>query len=371
MLVKLLKILLLWVLAAPAQAVESNTSPVIDLSSLMQMDQLIDKVASSQVIFVSETHTRFDHHLNQLAIIDDQHQRHDNLAIGLEFIQQPFQSVLDDFIAGRIDEEAMLRGTEYFERWSYDYRLYRPIFNYAREHGIALIALNIDSEIIDSIKQQGMQGLNEKQQAQLPREIDRENEGYRKRLMEVFKQHPNRNESEFESFLEIQLLWDESMASRAARWFSENPDGHMVVLAGSGHIMYGDGIPNRLKRRQALTSATVINLTEESPVKANMGDFIIMSEERTLTPSGKMGIILDNTQSPPLVIGFTQDSHATHAGLEKDDRIIRIDERQISNYFDVRMALLDKDSGQEVIVEITRDGFFTGPKNHQFKVLLK
>ena len=279
--------------------------------------------------------------------------------------------MLDDFIAGRIDEEAMLKGTDYFERWSYDYRLYRPIFNYALEHGIPLIALNIDSDITDKIKLEGMQSLNETEKAQLPTDIDRDNEAYMQRLRDVFDQHPKNSNSNFEDFVEIQLLWDESMASHAAEWFKENPDGHMVVLAGSGHIMYGNGIPDRLQRRKKLTCSTVINLSEDDAVRPDMGDFVIMSELRALKPSGKMGIILDNSQSPPRVIGFTAESDADKAGLEKDDRIVRIGDRNINSYFDVRMALLDKEVDQKVTVEVMREGFFSGEENHRFEVLLK
>jgi len=40
------------------------------------------------------------------------------------------------------------------------------------------------------------------------------------------------------------------MAERAADYLQRNPKRRMVVLAGSGHLMYGQGIPKRLLRRQ-------------------------------------------------------------------------------------------------------------------------
>ena len=61
------------------------------------------------------------------------------LAIGMEFFQQPFQDSLDAYIAGTLSEEDLLRETEYFERWRFDYRLYRPILRYAKEHGIDVV----------------------------------------------------------------------------------------------------------------------------------------------------------------------------------------------------------------------------------------
>ena len=137
---------LLMITIGGIEATEGENPTVIDLSSLMTMESLVQKVSDNRVIFVGESHDRYEHHLNQLAVIENQHARYPVLAIGLEFFQQPFQPVLDDYIAGKIDEAEFIRRTEYFERWRFDYRLYRPIFSYAREHGIPLIALNIERD---------------------------------------------------------------------------------------------------------------------------------------------------------------------------------------------------------------------------------
>ena len=39
------------------------------------------------------------------------------------------------------------------------------------------------------------------------------------------------------------------MAERAARYLQEHPEKTLVVLAGGGHLEYGQGIPKRLLRR--------------------------------------------------------------------------------------------------------------------------
>ncbi len=353
------------------QAAGISQSSVIDLSRLMQPNQLLEKIAPSRVVYVSETHDRYDHHLNQLAIIESQQNRYPQLAIGLEFIQQPFQAVLDDFIQGRIDEKAMLEKTEYFERWGYDYRLYQPIFHFAREHGIPLIALNIDRDITNAIKSGGIESLNEAQKNQLPNTIDRGNQAYRERLHEIFMQHPHAEEKEFETFMEIQLLWDESMAARAAEWLKQNADGHLVILAGSGHIIYGSGIPDRLQRRIKVSQSSVINAAGEAPVSADMGDYVIMSEPQKLPASGKLGVFLDSNQSPPGINGFLKDSGAEKAGLKKNDRIIRIDDHEINSYFDIRYALMNKPVDETVEVEVRRKGLLYGNENHSYEVILK
>jgi len=356
---------------SPSLAMENKNSTVIDLSRLMQMDDLLHQIGNSRVVFVGESHDRYDHHLAQLAIIEHQHERHENLAIGLEFIQQPFQSVLDDYIAGNIDEVTMLKETDYFKRWGFDFRLYRPIFSFAREHGIALIALNIDKDITDLVKTGGVEALSDAQKKQLPDDIYRDDLAYQERLRDIFMQHPHADEEQFDSFVEIQLLWDESMASRAADWLKQNPDGHMVILAGSGHIVYGSGIPDRLKRRVPVTAKSIINASSDLPITADLGDFVIMTREQNLPPSGKLGVMLDATQNPPNITGFGPDSGAQTAGLEKDDIIVRIDDKEITSYFDVRIALMDKSVDEKVEVEVKREGLLFGDKNRQYDVILK
>ena len=61
----------------------------------------------------------------------------------MEMFQQPFQRYLDEYVAGSIDEQTMLRATEYYRRWRMDFRHYAPILRYAREHGLPVIALNV------------------------------------------------------------------------------------------------------------------------------------------------------------------------------------------------------------------------------------
>jgi uncharacterized iron-regulated protein len=107
--------------------VSVETTPVLDLGAMPDLEGIIPRLADKRVVFIGESHNRFDHHLTQLAIIRRLHAIHPRLAIGMEAFQQPFQGILDDYIEGRLSEEEMLRGTEYYTRWRFDYRLYAPI----------------------------------------------------------------------------------------------------------------------------------------------------------------------------------------------------------------------------------------------------
>ena len=99
------------------------------------------------MVLIGETHDRFDHHLIQLEIIRGLHAIDLRIAIGMEAFQQRFQRHLDDYVAGKLSEPELLRETEYYRHWGFDFRLYQPILSFAREHGLPLVALNPPAEL--------------------------------------------------------------------------------------------------------------------------------------------------------------------------------------------------------------------------------
>ena len=369
-LLRLGSLLLLTGMMTWAHATEKAVNAVVDLSALMDMDGLIEQVADRRVVYVGESHDQYQHHLNQLSVIKGMHARHKHLAIGLEFFFQPFQDALDRYIAGEIDEPALLRETEYFERWRFDYRLYRPIFRYAREHGIPLVALNLEREITDQVAREGMQSLSEDQRQRLPRDIERDNPAYVDRIRSVFDHHPPREGRTFEHFLQVQLLWDESMAERVAGWLERNPDGRMVVLAGGGHLIYRQGIPDRVERRLSVNSAVILNVNQAGELDQDVADYLVVAPRNELPPAGKLGVFLDLKASPPEVSGFDETSGAAKAGVKSGDKVIAIDGTPINSYSDIRIALMDKTVGDTVTVEVERERVLLDTLRKTFTVTL-
>ncbi|MBK8163779.1 MAG: ChaN family lipoprotein [Gammaproteobacteria bacterium] len=254
--------------------------PVLDLSHLSALQDILPALADRRVVYVGETHDRYAHHLTQLEIIKAMHASNPRLAIGMEMFQQPFQGYLNDYIAGVLSESEMLVATEYFRRWRYDYRLYAPILRYARDNGLPVVALNVAGDLVEKVRAQGIDGLDAADRARLPADIERGNAEYEARLRAIYELHPHTEGRGFERFLDGQLVWDEGMAERAARYLEEHPGHAMVVLAGSGHLAYGDGIPRRLERRVPVQGAIVLN-GWEGEIAPGVADYLLMPAERT------------------------------------------------------------------------------------------
>ncbi|MDF1530466.1 MAG: ChaN family lipoprotein, partial [Sedimenticola sp.] len=103
---------------------------VLDLRQTTNIESLIPSLRDNRVVYIGETHDNYSHHNAQFEIIAALKAQGADLAIGMEMFQRPFQKYLDDYIAGTITETEMLRKTEWYDRWVYDYRYYRPILNF-------------------------------------------------------------------------------------------------------------------------------------------------------------------------------------------------------------------------------------------------
>ena len=291
-------------------------------------------LAEKRVVFIGEQHDRYDHHLTQLEIIRRLHALNPKLAIGMEMFQQPFQQHLDEYVAGNSDEQTMLRATEYYQRWRMDYRLYSPILHYAREHGLPVIALNIPSEVTHNVAHAGLDGLNDEDRRKIPADIGPADDAYRQRLEKIFDQHPQEEgHDNFEHFLEAQLLWDESMAERAAAFLEVHPDHQLVVIAGNQHLAWGSAIPQRLQRRTPVTVSSILN-SWDGPVKPGLADYLLMPEKQTLPPTGKLGVVLKDENGETTISVIFSKGACADAGVQAGELITGIDNKTINSLTD-------------------------------------
>lgn len=341
----------------------------VDLGNQQQLDELTGQLAEKRVLFIGEVHDRLEHHQNQLRIIQNLYARYPDLAIGVEYFQQPFQSYLDDYIAGRIDEREMLKGTEYFKRWQVDYRLMQPIFAFAREKHIPVLALNVSDEIHNKVFKGGMKSLNSRELAQTPGDIQPASKHYLQRLKTIFDSHPPSND--FGTFVEGVLLWDESMADTAARYLKAHPQSRMVVLAGMVHVMYGDGIPERVNRRLGGNQSAVMINGNDFGNYPGIADYQLMTEGGMELPkAGKLGVSIADGSGGVRISEFNPGSAAQAAGIAVGDRIIALNGVKVANILELKSMMFDKQPGERMQVRVQRDHSTDSGGELQFEVVL-
>lgn len=227
-------------------------------------ETLVEELAAARAVCVGESHKNPHHHWVQLFLLRELSARAAKggraLALGMEMFQRPFQGVVDDFAAGRIDEAALLERTGWAERWGYDFGLYRPMVFLARDSGLPILALNAPKELTRKVARHGLDQLTPEEKASLP-ELDLENAEHRAFFEEATQGHAM-PEGGAENFYAAQVIWDETMAETAAAWARGGEDRQVVILAGLGHC-HRAAIPQRLARRGVSPAVSVIPVIDD------------------------------------------------------------------------------------------------------------
>lgn len=343
----------------------------VDVSTVMSMPEVVSRISGKRIVYVGEYHDRFSNHTVQLEVIRALHLKNKKIAIGMEMFQRPFQKVLDEYIAGTIDERTMLKGTEYFKRWGFDYNLYRPILTYAREEKIPVIALNIRNEIVDKVSKGGIDSLTDEERKEIPPHMDFSDEDYKKRLVDIFEKHAGFKEMNFDFFYQSQVLWDEYMSQSIDDFLKGRPDyqkdGQVVVIAGSGHLSFGSGIPKRTFRRNGLDYSVILN---DIDVQRDIADYLVYPAPVEGVTTPKMMAMLDDIQGKLTITDFPRGSISEKAGLKEGDVILSIDNVPVKTIDDVRIELLYKKKGDLLKVKVLRKVFLFGDKEKEFDFVL-
>ncbi len=328
----------------------------IALYKLESLDDIARAASLNKIIFLGEEHDRYEHHLAQLSIIKWLHENGHNIAIGMEMFQKQFQDILDEYISGEINEIEFLKRTQYFKRWGYNWKEYKPILDYARKEKIPVIALNVPQELTDKVAKKGIEALTPQEKAELP-EIDFENLAYREYLRWIYERHPEKKEEikDFNSFYQAQLIWDEGMAESIVSYLRKHPDKQMVVLVGKAHVVYGYGIPSRVARR-GYESYCIVLLGGDDPLEPGMADYVLFPPPKSAPFFAHLGVLVEETVNGLKVAKVIPHTPAQKAGLKEGDIIVKADGQEVKSVADLKLVLYQKGPKDKVKLDIRRHG---------------
>ena len=212
-------------------------------------EEMLGSLTNARVVYIGENHTLKRHHRFQIRVIKALYQEKIPLAIGLEMLPFIFQEQLDAWIEGTLSKKEFLERIDWQKTWSVDFDLYAPIFNFAREKKIRLLALNAPRNLVRKTARKGISGLTDDEKEMLP-PITPSSEEQRRYLALSLGRHKTLR-GDFEQFAyQAQDVWDSTMSHYVVEYLKsdEGRDKTVVVLAGSGHMVYGYGIPERVDR---------------------------------------------------------------------------------------------------------------------------
>ena len=213
----------------------------------ISFEEMLESLTKARIVYIGEVHTLRRHHRFQLCVIKALYQEDVPLAIGLEMLPFESQRYLDAWIDGKLSKKEFLNLINWQKTWGIDFGLYKPIFDFAREKKIKLLALNVPRYLVKKVARKGLSGLTDDEKDMLP-PVTPSSEEHRRYLALSLSRH-KMLQGEFEQYAyEAQDLWDSTMAHHVIKYLKsdEGKDKMVVVLAGSGHMGYGYGIPERV-----------------------------------------------------------------------------------------------------------------------------
>ena len=249
--------LLVFLLTSLCWAKQSNLNHrVFDLKreKELMMSEMIEEIKESRIILVGEHHGNPKHHAAQLGVIRALNETGLQVVVGLEMFRKESQSALDRWISGDIDDKSFEK--IYYENWNFPLPAYRPIFEYARDHKIPMIGLNVPREITRQVSRRGFKSLSPDQKERLSEVSCIVDQEYMNYIRKAFGGHGH-GQLNFIYFCEAQLVWDSAMAVYTLDYLKKNPDSIVVILSGTGHAQKG-AVPRQIRVRSNLPYAVIL-----------------------------------------------------------------------------------------------------------------
>lgn len=219
--------------------------------------QFFEKLKTKRIIMVGESHTNNEHHQVEFQVIKGLIDAGQNVCLALEMFMPQQNAALHAFIEGKYPASDFIDSTAWYDSWGYNYRMYQPIFEYAREKKIKLYGVNIKRDYVSKVGRMGLKGLSADELKSIP-EIDTTDIEHRFLVKVYFTGSDALSPDLFDTRYQAQCLWDAAMAEGIIQAANENPQATVVLLAGSGHVAYNLGIGRIIQKRSNLPYASII-----------------------------------------------------------------------------------------------------------------
>ena len=361
---------------AEEYAVPNRGSPYKNLAELKEgeilhlptgltvsVEQMIDTISGSRVIYIGETHDNLEAHRVQLEIIRRmQEEFPGQISVGMEMFRRSAQDDLDRWHQGNLTDQQFRK--LFRKNWGRGYGLYQPIFEYLKGNSIPLIGLK-SSRALEQKFRDGGPG-----QAGLP-EIDADDSYHRAYSMSLFGGNDTHTGVVSKPY-QMLLLWEESMAETVANFLKDetNQNRKLVVLAGGFHVQYGYGIPKRAFRRVPHAYSIILPTVTEIPkelknremkMKSNVSIPLVASDfswkvSYIVPPPNriKLGVFLKELENGLKVLKVEKGSNAERMNLQKDDVLLALDGNELSDVENLAAQLQKHNFGDTVRLTIKR-----------------
>ncbi len=236
---------------------------------------VLTDLATAGVIYVGEAHTIDRHHAIQLHLFQSLAARGVSLALCLEQLEARDQPALDRFNRGELSFDEFATEITWAKKWK-NFADYRALCEFAQQNGIPVRALNAPSATIRAVSRGGgLDKLPADQRALLADEIVTDDPVYERLMNQTLAVHMAMDPAKLRPVFEAQVSRDETMAANiiAARHTdATNGLRTAFVIIGSGHVRYGLGTADRVRRREPGIAERIVLMTESGQLVLTESD---------------------------------------------------------------------------------------------------
>lgn len=230
--------------------------------------ELLDALAKLDAVFLGETHVDDTTHQVELHVLEQLLQRRQGkVVLSMEMFERDVQGVLDDYLAGRIDEAAFLQRAR---PWGNYPTAYRPLVEAAKAAKIPVVAANFPGPLrrvfAGGDGKAALAKLTPEQRALIPAEIFPASDAYWERVDRAVRGHMGGGGggTAEERLWDTQNLWDNAMGDAVAKAKAAHPDALVLHVVGGFHVAYRDGTAAQFARRSAPSTFAVVSIAATS-----------------------------------------------------------------------------------------------------------
>lgn len=268
----------------PKGDVTVQVGKIVDLGAgkTASLADIVKAARGKKFVFLGENHATLDHQRMEAAVIEALVKDGRKVAVGLEMYQRPKQEWLDQWSRGLLQSTDFQAKSDWAGQWGYPYYYYSPVFEAVKKNKLPLVGLNVPRDWVRAVGRGGFAALPDDAKSQLPEDLGVNNPEHRQIFEALIGGHPGSSEA-MNNMYSAQVLWDEGMGDTALKFVSSqapDPKQVFVVIAGSGHVLYKQGINFRIASRSGMEGVTLVMLQSDEPetVSKGIGDFAYMSE---------------------------------------------------------------------------------------------
>ncbi|MBI1852085.1 MAG: ChaN family lipoprotein [Planctomycetes bacterium] len=235
---------------------------------------LIDALASADVVFVGETHLDDTTHRLELAIYEGLAARRGDVVLAMEMFERDGQSVLDDYLGGRLTEADFIERSRPWANYRTDYR---PLIEAAKQRGLPVVAANVSVDVRRKVAMGGKDAflkLSDAEREQVAKDLFPDPDAYWQRVDRAVHGHGGGGQpaTADERLYSTQCLWDNTMAESIAFAIDRRPGAQVVHVNGSFHSDYGGGIPTQLAKRKPSARIATVSIVPTDDLETMLRD---------------------------------------------------------------------------------------------------